>query len=45
MIKPEKFRNDFECSKRIHMFTILFKIGSEMQIKSGNLSIYRLNWL
>jgi len=34
MIKPEKFRNDSECRKRIHMFTILFEIGFEKQIKA-----------
>jgi len=45
MIKPEKFRNDSERYKRIQMFTILFEIGSEKQIKSRKLSTYRLDWL
>jgi len=45
MIKPEKFRNDSYYYKRIHMFTILFEIRSEKQIKNGKLSIYCLDWL
>ncbi len=39
MIKPEKFRNDSEFHERIHMFAVLFEMGSEKQIKSGKLSI------
>ena len=41
MIKPEKHRNDSHHYEGIHMFTILFEIKSEKQIKSGKLSNYR----